>query len=114
MTACRGDIFRVSLDPVMGHEQAGRRPVLVISHDSFNRFIKIPIVLPITNHGNFARRRGFSVDLTGCGLRTKGIVRCDQPRAIDLEARNGEFVERLPDAMVEDVLARVRTIFDSD
>ena len=77
----RGDIFLVSLDPTQGHEQRGRRPVLVISPGPFNRLTRVPVVLPITTGGNFARTAGFAVSLADCGTRTTGIVRCDQPRA---------------------------------
>jgi mRNA interferase ChpB len=77
----RGDIYLVSLDPTQGHEQQGRRPVLVVSPGAFNRLTRVPIVLPITTGGNFARTRGFAVSLAGAGTRTTGVVRCDQPRA---------------------------------
>ena len=76
----RGDIYLVSLDPTEGHEQQGTRPVLVASPDAFNRVTRVPVVLPITNGGNFARTAGFAVSLDGCGTRTTGVVRCDQPR----------------------------------
>ncbi len=49
----RGDIYLVSLDPTEGHEQQGTRPVLVASPDAFNRVTRVPVVLPITNGGNF-------------------------------------------------------------
>ncbi len=50
----RGDIWLVSLDPTHGHERQGR-PVLVVSPGAFNRLTKVPVVLPITSGGNFAR-----------------------------------------------------------
>src|SRR5712691_773100 len=104
----RGDIFLVSLDPTQGHEQRGRRPVLVISPAPFNRLTRVPVVLPITTGGNFARTAGFAVSLDGPGTRTSGVVRCDQPRALDLAARNGRRLERVPVDVVDEVLARVR------
>jgi len=61
----RGDIYLVSLDPVEGHEQQGRRPVLVISPGKFNRVTRVPVVLPITSGGNFVRNAGFAVSLIG-------------------------------------------------
>src|SRR5215831_18544535 len=71
--ADRGDIYLVSLDPTQGHEQQGRRPVLVVSPGAFNRLTRVPIVLPITTGGNFARVRGFTVSLTDAGTRTTGL-----------------------------------------
>jgi mRNA-degrading endonuclease toxin of MazEF toxin-antitoxin module len=106
----RGDIFFVSLDPTQGHEQQGHRPVLVVSPGAFNRLTRVPIVLPITNGGNFARTAGFAVPLTGAGLRTTGLVRCDQPRALDLAARGGRKVEAVPPAIMDEVLARLAPI----
>ena len=108
----RGDIYLVSLDPTAGHEQQGRRPVLVISPGRFNRLTGVPVVLPITTGGGFARTAGFAVSLTGAGMRTTGIVRCDQPRALDLRARGGRKLESVPDAIMEEVLSKVSPLFE--
>ena len=106
----RGDIFLVSLDPTQGHEQRGRRPVLIISPGPFNRLTRVPVVLPITSGGNFARSAGFAVPLADSGTRTTGVVRCDQPRALDIAARNGRKLEQVPFEIIEEVLARVAAI----
>lgn len=108
----RGDIYLVSLDPTSGREQQGTRPVLVVSPSSFNQLTKTPVVLPITSGGNFARTAGFAVSLTGCGTKTLGVVRCDQPRAMDLASRNASKLESVPPAIMEDVLARLSPIFE--
>lgn len=108
----RGEIWLVGLDPTHGHEQKGRRPVLIVSPEPFNAVTKVPIVLPITTGGNFARTAGFAVSLIGSGIRTTGVVRCDQPRALDLKARGGKKLEKVPDAIMDEVLARLRTIFE--
>lgn len=108
----RGDIYLVSLDPTSGHEQRGQRPVLVISPAAFNRVTGVPVVLPITTGGNFARTTGFAVSLMGTGTQTTGIVRCDQPRALDLRARKAKRLEAAPAAVVAEVLARVIPLFE--
>lgn len=105
----RGDIYMVSLDPTVGHEQRGHRPVLVISPTAFNEATKLPVILPITNGGEFARRIGFAVLITG--IRTTGAVRCDQPRVLDIVARGGRKVDTLPQEILDDVLARAATLF---
>ena len=51
----RGEIWLGSLDPASRHEQKGRRPVLIVSAEAFNRITKLPVILPITSGGNFAR-----------------------------------------------------------
>lgn len=108
----RGDIYKVDLDPTEGREQQGYRPVLIVSPDEFNRATRLPVILPITNGGDFARRLGFAVSLAGTGLETAGVVRCDRPRVLDLNARNGRLVESLPDEIMDEVLAKVVTIFE--
>lgn len=108
----RGDIYVVSLDPTAGHEQQGTRPVLIVSPGAFNRLTRTPIVLPITTGGNFARTAGFAVSLTGAGTRTTGIVRCDQPRALDIDARRGRKLESLPAEIVDEVLAKLAPLLE--
>lgn len=108
----RGDIYLVSLDPTEGHEQRGTRPVLVVSPDAFNKLTQMPVVLPITSGGDFARTAGFAVPLSGAGTGTTGVVRCDQPRVLDLKARKGKRLESVPAAIMEEVLARVAPLFE--
>jgi mRNA interferase ChpB len=106
----RGDIYVVSLDPTEGHEQHGHHPVLVVSPAEFNAATKLPVILPITNGGEFAQRLGFAVPITG--IKTSGVVRCDQPRVLDLHARKGRKVDTLPPKILHEVLAKVATIFE--
>lgn len=101
--------YIVSLDPTLGHEQQGHRPVLIVSPTSFNLATKLPVVLPITSGREFARRIGFAVPLSG--IRTTGVVRCDQPRVLDLHARGGRKVDSLPAEILDDVLAKIATLF---
>jgi mRNA-degrading endonuclease toxin of MazEF toxin-antitoxin module len=108
----RGEVWLVSLDPTSEHERKGRRPVLIVSPEAFNWVTKVPIILPITSGGNFARTAGFAVPLTDAGTKTTGVVRCDQPRALDLAARRGRKLESIPDAVMDEVLARVSPIFE--
>lgn len=107
----RGDVLNLDLDPAKGHEQRGKRPVLVLSVSEFNRFGLI-LVCPITQGGGFARDHGFAVPLSGAGTRTQGVVLCNQVRTIDYKERGGGFSESLPGSLVEEVLARVRTLID--
>src|SRR5271157_6093453 len=108
----RGEIWLVSLDPTAGHEQKGRRPVLIVSPEAFNQVTKLPVILPITSGGSFARTAGFAVPLTGAGTKTAGVVRCDQPRTLDLAARGGRKLESIPDAIMDEVLAKISPIFE--
>jgi mRNA interferase ChpB len=104
----RGDIFMVDHEPTHGREQRGHRPVVIVSPDEFNAATGLSLIVPITQGGDFARRIGFAVPLVG--TKTSGVVRCDQPRVLDLKARNGRKIESLPTAIIEDVLARTATM----
>ncbi len=106
----RGDVYMVSLDPTHGNEQQGRRPVLIVSPDVFNEATQLPVIVPVTSSGTFARRIGFAVPLAG--TKTTGVVRCDQPRVLDIRARRGRKVETLPPDLMDEILARVATIFE--
>src|SRR5258708_20871070 len=110
----RGEIWLVSLDPASGHEQKGRRPVLIVSPEPFNRVTKVPVVLPVTSGGNFAPTAGFAVSLTGAGTKTTGIIRCDQPPVLDLPARGAKKLESIPDAIIAEVLPRKAPNFPTE
>src|SRR5947209_6242979 len=107
----RGDLYLVSLDPTAGHEQQGKRPVLVISPGKFNRLTGVPVVVPITSGGSFARTAGFAVSLTGAGTQTTGVVRCDQPRAVDLRGRGAKKLETVPDHIIDEALSKIGPLF---
>jgi len=106
----RGEIWWVNLDPTMGHKQRGNRPVLIVSSDALNQVTQVPIVLPITSGGNFARTAGFAVPLAA--TITTGVIRCDQPRAIDLKSRGATKVESVPTSILDEVLAKVAPILE--
>jgi mRNA-degrading endonuclease toxin of MazEF toxin-antitoxin module len=108
----RGEIWLVSLDPTSRHEQKGRRPVLIVSPEPFNRVTRVPVVPPITSGGNFARTAGFVVPLLGAGTKTIGIVRCEQPRALDLASCGAKKREAIADSIMNEVLAKIAPIFE--
>src|SRR5438270_11437132 len=97
-----GDIHWVFFDPALGTEQAGRRPALVVSERVFNVRSPRLIVCPITS-----RHRDWpTVVAMPTESRTRGVILCDQLRAIDRQTRMFAFIERLP----EECLARVRNV----
>jgi mRNA interferase ChpB len=100
----------VSLNPTQGREQQGHRPVLIVSPSAFNAATKLPIVLPITHGGDFARRLGFGVEISG--IKITGLIRCDQPRVLDIFERGGRKVGTLPSDQLDDVLAKLATLFE--
>jgi mRNA interferase ChpB len=66
----RGDIYHVDLNPISGREQAGSRYVLIVFPKVFNN-LGTPLVCPITQGGDFARRSGYAVSLSGAGTNTQ-------------------------------------------
>ncbi len=100
----QGDIVFMSFSPQAGHEQAGRRPALVISNQSFHRYTRMAIVCPITNQ---IKDYPMHVRLDG-RTKTTGEVLCEHVKSLDFAARGAVYVESLPDDLLEEVLDRVR------
>jgi mRNA interferase MazF len=96
----KGDLITLSFDPQSGHEQKGRRPVLVVSNDLFNRHTGLAIVCPITNTD-----RGFPFHLAVPAASTlMGFVMVEQVKSVDYAMRRARFVERASKEFVDDVL----------
>jgi len=107
----RGDIVSVPLDPAMGHEQRGTRPALVLTTKEFNKLGDV-LVAPITQGGDFARYAGFAVTLTGTGCQTQGVALVNKIRMLDLAARKARKVERVPQVVIDDAIARLVALLD--
>ncbi len=85
--------------------------MLALSTGEFNR-LGLCLAAPITRGGTFDRLQGFAVTLSGAGTATQGIVICAQLRVLSYKERGARFVERVPGYLIEDVLARARTLLD--
>ena len=102
----------MNLDPTVGREQQGMRPVLVVSEKGLNS-LGLSVVCPVTQGGQQSRFSGFAVSLMGTGSQTQGIVMCNQPRTIDMAARHGRFIEVASESLIEEVLARLQPVFEA-
>ena len=97
----RGDFISLDFDPHAGHEQKGRRPALVLSHDAFNRRTGMVIVCPVTN-----KDRGFPFHLQiPLEMAVTGVVMVDQIKSIDFGARHARFVGTASSDSLEEILA---------
>ena len=105
----RGDIVSVPLDPVLGYEQRGTRPALVLTTKNFNRLGDV-LVAPISQGGDHARYAGFAVNLTGSGCKTQGVALVNKIRMLDLTARQAKKIERAPPMVLEDALSRIEAM----
>ena len=106
----QGDIIKVCFDPWLGHEQAGWRPALVVSNDFFNTHDSVTIVCPITNTD---RADPLHIPLED-GMKTTGVVMCDQIRALALGAREYVFVEHAPEGLLDTVINVIGAMIERD
>jgi mRNA interferase MazF len=105
----RGEIWMADLDPARGHEQAGRRPVLVVSEDAYNRGpAELAIVLPLTS-----RLRSVAIHVVvrppEGGLKVASRILCDAVRSLSLE-RFGPRLGSLAPATMEAVEEKLRIL----
>ena len=96
----QGDLIMLNFTPQAGHEQAGRRPALIVSGDDYHRFTRLAIVCPVTNqHKDYPMH--IPLDTR---TKTTGEILCEHVKSLDLNARNASFIERLPEDILETVL----------
>ena len=94
----QGDIVYLEFDPQTGHEQKGKRPGLIVSNYTFNKFTRMALVCPITNTN---RDYPLHVKLDG-RTKTTGVVMCEQVKALDIYARSVTFQEKAPGDILEE------------
>ena len=102
----RGDIVWISFNPQAGHEQAGRRPALVLSPGAYNEKVGLAILCPITSQ---VKGYPFEVIIPD-GLNVSGVILSDQVKSLDWKARQAEFVSRLPEEALNEVLQKLATL----
>ena len=95
----RGHIIWIDFDPQAGHEQAGRRPALVLTPLKYNRKTSLVIACPITRE-----IKGYAFEvLIPDGAAVTGVVLADQVKCLDWRARNASYVGEMPEIVIEDV-----------
>jgi len=102
----RGDAVWVTFNPQDGHEQAGRRPAVVLSPGAYNSKVGLAILCPITSQ---IKGYPFEVPLPD-GLPIGGVVLADQVKSLDWQAREAEFISALPPATVSEILQRISVL----
>lgn len=105
----RGDIVWLSFTPQVGHEQAGRRPALVLSPLAYNGRVGLALFCPITS-----RVKGYPFEVAVPeGLAVTGVVLADQVKSLDWRVRRAELADRLPDAHLGAVLEMVGALLST-
>ena len=102
----RGDAVWLEFDPQAGHEQAGRRPALVLSPASYNSRAGLALCCPITS-----QEKGYPFEVkVPKGHRITGVVLADQVKCLDWRERRAKRIAPLPQRMVEDVIGRIELL----
>jgi mRNA interferase MazF len=102
----RGDVVWLNFNPQSGHEQAGRRPAVVLSPQAYNQKVGLAIFCPITN-----QQKGYPFEVViPVGLRATGVIISDQVKSLDWRVRRAEYLTTLPGPVVEEVLQKLKTL----
>ena len=102
----RGDAVWITLDPQAGHEQAGRRPALVVSPSAYNGRVGLALCCPIANQ---VKGYPFEVPLPS-GSVVSGVVGADQIKSLDWRARKVTRIGSVGDEVVVLVLQRLQAL----
>ena len=104
----RGDVVWLNFNPQRGHEQAGRRPAVVLSPQIYNQKVGLGIFCPITN-----QQKGYPFEVEiPIGLDVTGVILSDQVKSLDWRVRRAEYLASLPDTVINEVLQKLRTLLD--
>lgn len=104
----RGDVVWITFNPQAGHEQAGRRPAVVLSPKSYNGKVGLALLCPVTSQ---IKGYPFEVAIPD-GLSVSGVILSDQVKSLDWKARNAEKACSLPEKSIKKVLQRVRALIE--
>ena len=106
----RGDAIWITLDPRAGHEQAGRRPALVLSPKAYNGRVRLALLCPITGQ---VKGYPFEVSLPE-GLQVTGVVLADQVKSLDWQARKAARICEVPQKVVAQVLSKLSVLLTGE
>ena len=102
----RGDAVWVTLNPQAGHEQAGRRPALVLSPVAYNRKVGLAVLCPITN-----QIKGYPFEVViPHGLKVTGAILSDQVKNLDWKAREAKLICKLPPSVTVEALKKLNAL----
>lgn len=102
----RGDIIWITLNPQAGHEQAGRRPAVILSPAAYNGKVGLALLCPITSQ---IKDYPFEVMIPP-GLKITGAILSDQVKSLDWKARQAELICTLPKETVDEILGKLNIL----
>ena len=103
----QGDIIYMDFNPTRGHEQSGKSPAVIVSINDYQRIMGMVLVCPITNNTKYFPTHLLLDNRT----KTTGNILCEHIKSVDLETRNAQFIEKLPNDLLEEVLDIVHSFF---
>lgn len=102
----RGDVVWLNFNPQSGHEQAGRRPAVVLSPQAYNRKVGLAIFCPITN-----QQKGYPFEVAiPSGIEATGVILSDQIKSLDWRVRRAEYLATLPETVLAEVMQKLKTL----
>lgn len=102
----QGDVVWLSFEPQAGHEQAGHRPALALSPESYNRKTGLALFCPLTS-----RVKGYPFEVPlPADLKVSGVVLSDQVKSLDWQARGAKFACKAPGAVVATVVGQLEAL----
>ena len=102
----RGDVVWITFNPQAGHEQAGRRPALVLPPSSYNGKVGLAVLCPVTSQ---VKEYPFEVAIPA-GSKLAGVVLADQVKSLDWRFRRAEFICKLPRETTMEVIDKLGTL----
>jgi mRNA interferase MazF len=106
----RGDVVWINMHPQAGHEQAGRRPAIVLSPRSYNDKVGLALFCPVTN-----QIKGYPFEvIIPSGLKVTGAILSDQVKSLDWQIRNIEYYTKVPETVVLEILKKLSTLLRFD
>ncbi len=109
MKLSQGDLVEVDTDGAAGHEQQGRRPVMIVSVDALHNALGLCMVCAVTTHGGRGARNDLEVPIPS-GLPVRGVILPHQLRTIDSKGRNAKKLCTVPRATLQATRARLKTL----
>ena len=106
----RGDVVWINIHPQTGHEQAGRRPAVVLSPRSYNAKVGLALFCPVTN-----QVKGYPFEvIIPPGLEVTGVILSDQVKSLDWKIRNAEYYDKVPETVVLEIFKKLSTLLRFD
>ena len=103
----RGDFIWLNFTPQTGHEQAGKRPALVLSPKEYNRKTGLLIACPVTS-----KVKGYPFEVIVTGRKIKGVILSDQVKSLDWKARKASFTEKAADSSISETQAKLLLLLE--